>query len=76
MPGPSDCQQCGMFIPAAGEYHPFAMCQLVKARGGSTRTGATDAARLEVASILRDGRSEDPNTRRRIDEFLARVPRP
>lgn len=67
MPGPNDCQECGMLIEDPGEYHPWALCALMKAGRGSLR------ARTNLYAVLLDARSTEPHMRSRVDEFLARV---
>lgn len=48
------------------EFHPHALCLLVKARDGDTV-----AARHDLAFILGAARSKEPVTVKRVDNFLA-----
>jgi hypothetical protein len=64
-----DCTTCGM-ANCDDEYHPYALCLLVKARGGNTV-----AARKDMASIIENARSEDHWTATRVDNLMrATVP--
>lgn len=63
------CSECGM-ADVGAEFHPHALCLLVKARGGDTT-----AARKDMAFILGAARSNEPVTRKRVDNFLAAVNR-
>lgn len=63
------CTTCGM-AEVGSEFHPHALCLLVKAHGGDT-----SAARKDMAFILGAARSDEPFTRERVDNFLAAVNR-
>jgi hypothetical protein len=56
-----------MLVPDPAEFHPYVLCALMKTTGDSHR------ARVNLAAALEYARSDDPNTRRHVDEFLARV---
>jgi hypothetical protein len=60
------CMECGMLVEGA-EFHPHALCLLVKARGGDTV-----AARKDMAFVLRQARSDEPGVTRMINTFLRR----
>lgn len=65
------CQECGMVEGKdRPEFHPHALCLLVKARGGDT-----DAARQAMAFIIRAARSSEPVTRAMVDRFMGQVTR-
>lgn len=59
------CTECGM-ADAFGEYHPHALCLLVKARGGNTT-----AARQDMQAIIASARSNEPWVADRVNRFLA-----
>jgi hypothetical protein len=63
------CTTCGM-ANVGDEFHPHALCLLVKARGGDTR-----AARKDLASVLATARKGDMWTQKRIDRFCMNVKR-
>jgi hypothetical protein len=65
------CQECGMVEGKdRPEFHPHALCLLVKARGDDT-----DAAREDFAFIIRAARTKEPATRAMVDRFLSQVKR-
>lgn len=65
-PSPNDhCTTCGM-ANVSDEFHPHALCLLVKARGGDTT-----AARSDMAFIMRVTLSRDVNTKSRVAAFLS-----
>jgi len=63
----TECKCCGAWGPA-NQYHPYAFCLLVKARGGDTK-----AARIDLNSVIDWGRRLEraklPNS-----ASIARVP--
>jgi hypothetical protein len=61
------CSECGM-ANVGNEFHPHALCLLVKARGGDTT-----AARKDMAFILGAARSTEPFTQLRVSAFLKAV---
>ncbi len=63
------CSECGM-ANVADEFHPHALCLLVKARGGDTA-----AARSDMAFVLRAAQSPEAFTQQRISTFLVRQTR-
>lgn len=72
MPGsPTECATCGMLGgKEQPEFHPHALCLLVKARNGDT-TGA----RSDLAFIIECARSSEPSTKAMVDRFLRQVNR-
>jgi hypothetical protein len=54
----------------ADEFHPHALCLLVKARGGDTL-----AARKDLAFVMSAARSDEPATRYRVTSFIETVNR-
>ncbi len=65
------CAICGMVGgKEQPEFHPHALCQLVKARNGDTT-----AARKDMAFIIGASRSKEPATRAIVDRFLRQVDR-
>jgi hypothetical protein len=71
MSGKIGCQICGMVEGKdRPEFHPHALCLLVKARNGDT-----DKARSDAAFIIRAARSTDPSTRAMVNRFMAQVNR-
>lgn len=63
------CTTCGM-ANCSGEFHPHALCLLVKARKGNTL-----AAREDMEFIIRAARTDEPATRKMVDRFLRNVNR-
>lgn len=67
----ADCIECGMLGGREEpEFHPYALCLLVKARRGST-----DQARRDIAFIIEAARSDDPWTKAAVDRFMRQVDR-
>lgn len=65
------CATCGMLGgKEQPEFHPHALCLLVKARNGDT-----DAARSDLAFIIGAARTDDPVTRAMVDRFMRQVSR-
>lgn len=65
------CGDCGMVEgKEQPEFHPHALCLLVKARGGNT-----DAAREDMAFIIRTARTSEPAPRAMVDRFMRQVKR-
>jgi hypothetical protein len=60
------CPECGM-AEVGSEFHPHALCLLVKARNGDTI-----GARKDLAFVMRAARSKEPVTRRRVSSFILR----
>lgn len=58
------CTTCGM-ANVSDEYHPCALCLLVKARNGDTTK-----ARSDMGAILRAGRATDSWLSERVTTFL------
>lgn len=61
------CTTCGM-ADVGDEFHPHALCLLVKARNGDTT-----AARSDLAFIIARARDGDQWAAKRINTFLANV---
>lgn len=59
------CTECGM-ANVDDEFHPFALCLLVKARRGDTAK-----ARSDMARIIRAARSDEERTAHRVSTFIA-----
>lgn len=67
----SECATCGMLEgKETPEFHPHALCLLVKARDGDTT-----AARKDMAFIIGAARSSEPATRMMVDRFMRQVTR-
>jgi len=65
------CSTCGMVQgKERPEFHPHALCLLVKARNGDT-----DAARSDMAFIIDAARTQEPATRAMVDRFMRQVKR-
>lgn len=65
------CQECGMVEGKdRPEFHPYALCLLVKARNGDT-----DAARSDMAFIIGAARTTEPSTRAMVGRFMDQVKR-
>jgi hypothetical protein len=70
-PSSNECATCGMLGgEEQPEFHPHALCLLVKARNGDT-----DTARDDLAFIIGAARTKDPVTRAMVDRFMRQVKR-
>lgn len=67
----NECTTCGMLLGAESpEFHPHALCLLVKARNGDT-----DKARIDMAFIIRAARAQEPGLKAMVDRFMGQVAR-
>ena len=70
MSKPSDCQQCGMLVEHPAEYHPYALCLMVKASSSKTAIPnlravieygmKAERAGVSVEEAMRDLKSVSP----------------